>query len=323
MQSVTQQQVPSKKRSRSEFHIRKGTQAASPSSEKKSMIQPSSCQTTSDSTEDVVILETNPFEFSTVESYPRTSATRAQSRSGTEEVFPNLQRRAKQEVPSEGTCPSENPIRNGAYSESNHDMIQGAAPSSEKKPVVQATSCQTITHSDEDVIILDSNPFVSSTVGSPATSAPRVKSRLNPEEVSANVQLKTQQEVASEKRGKDTQYESYNDVIQPASPSSEKKPVVQVTSCQTASDNLDDVVILDTNPFKSSTVRFDPQNSAPWSQSRSNPEEVFSNLHPGTQQETPYEKRSQTEFQDKKLHPVQKKSQWFRRIHAKLLRKMS
>ena len=39
--------------------------------------------------------------------------------------------------------------------------------------MVQATSCQTISHSDEDVIILDSNPFVSSTVGSPATSAPR------------------------------------------------------------------------------------------------------------------------------------------------------
>jgi len=139
------------------------------------MIQPSSCQTTSDSTEDVVILETNPFEFSTVESYPRTSATRymvlniykycisssvliffgmgldvanvhlvkyrAQSRSGTEEVFPNLQRRAKQEVPSEGTCPSENPIRNGAYSESNHDMIQGAARSKELHPLQVIQLC--------------------------------------------------------------------------------------------------------------------------------------------------------------------------------------
>jgi hypothetical protein len=53
------------------------------------MIQASSCQTTSGSTEDLailffflkiredlVILESNPFEFSTVGSYPQTSATR-------------------------------------------------------------------------------------------------------------------------------------------------------------------------------------------------------------------------------------------------------
>ncbi|CAO2179924.1 unnamed protein product [Urochloa humidicola] len=245
LQSMTQQEVPTKKRSRSDFHIRKGTecafendmtQTASLSSEKEPVIRVTSCQTTSDTSDDVVILETSPFEAN-----PRSTATRvrcrAQSRSGPE-VFPNLQPRTKQE-PLEGTSPAGHPVINGANYESYHDMIQGASHSSEKKPVVQATACQTTSDWDKDVIILDHNPFDCTTADSPASSAPRVQSRSNAEEVFANLQQKTQQGVAPEKRSrsefltrKDIQCESYNDMIQPASPSSEGNPVVQKTSCQ-------------------------------------------------------------------------------------------
>ncbi|CAL4956575.1 unnamed protein product [Urochloa decumbens] len=238
-------------------------------------------------------------------SYSGNNALRVQSGSNGNNIFANLQSMTQQEVPTKKRSRSDFHIRRGTECALDDDMTQTASPSSEKKLVIQVTSCQTTSDSSDDVVILETNPFESSTVGSyPQSTATRAQSRSGPE-VFPNLQPRTKQEPsegtspAGHPVINGANYESYHDMIQGASHSSGKKPAVQVTSCQTASGSSEDVVILDTNPFKSNTVGFDPQNSTPCTQSRSKPE-VFSNLHPRSQQEAPSEKTSQTELQVRK-----------------------
>ncbi|TVU20810.1 hypothetical protein EJB05_30407, partial [Eragrostis curvula] len=239
-----QQEVPSKK-SLLEFPLSKATKCesyfdiheASPSSEKKPVVDVASRKTTSDCPDDVIILDSNPFESSTVGSCPANSA----SRSYPKEALVDLQPRTPLEVSSEKRRP-ELEIRKGLQWESN-DMIQAALPFPEKKPVVQVTSRQHNSDCDDDVVILETNPFECSTVGScPPNFDPRVQEKSNPREVFSNPQPRAQQEVLSEKTSRSefqasdaTKCESYHDMTQSASHSSgaKEKPVVQMMSRQT------------------------------------------------------------------------------------------